>query len=341
MIQDYLISNDLRSKLKTHLANFDSKRVLILGDVGVDEYVMGEVRRISPEAPVPVVEVTGEDMRLGLAANVAQNIASLGGQPLLLSVVGPDQGAEFLRSLLSKQNIVTEYLITDPDRSTTRKTRVMAKHHHVVRVDYETRQFLSLASQKNLIARAEELIPNIDGIILQDYAKGVITPEVVTAIYKIAKKFNKPVLVDPHRINRAEFYAGCNLIKPNFEEAFALTGMDIDDLRHSPDRIKILGETLKARTGADQVVLTQGKEGMTIFNQSGSVVRVPTFAKSVFDVTGAGDTVISALALGTLSGLPLEDACVLANFAAGVVVAQVGCVPCTKAELLHAIDGFN
>lgn len=341
MIQQYQITPELRKKLKQQITNFENKKILIIGDVGVDEYVMGDVHRISPEAPVPVLEVESEDIRLGLAANVAQNIKSLGGIPLLISVVGQDQGQEILNKLLTDQAISTQYLVVDPSRPTTRKTRVMAKHHHLVRVDYEVRQSLNEPTVTKFKTAVKAAMGNCDGVILQDYAKGVVSPEVIGFVYETADLFNKPVYVDPHRANRAEFYAGCHLLKPNLLESLALIGMETDDYKKESRQILTVGETLKARTQAKHIVLTQGKEGMTIFNQSGSIVQVPTFAKNVFDVTGAGDTVISALALGTLSGLSLEEACVLANFAAGVVVAQVGCVPCQKEELMLAIDQLH
>lgn len=340
MVKEFKLSGLIKARLQKSLDFFDSKKILVIGDIGVDEYVMGEVKRISPEAPVPVLEVEGEDTRLGLAANVAQNIKSLGAIPITLSVIGADQGASVLKSLFDVNKISTTHLITDKSRSTTRKTRMMAKHHHVVRVDYETRQFLTSEIQAQLIEHIASMAANCDAIVLQDYGKGVVTPEVVAATVNAARKNGKKVYVDPHRTHRAEFYAGCDLIKPNYDEALALTGIDSDDLKREPNRVQIIGETLKLRSQASQVVMTQGKDGMTIFNDSGQAVRVPTFAKDVFDVTGAGDTVIATLSLGCSTGMPLEEACILANFAAGIVVAKVGCVPCKKSELLDAIESF-
>ncbi len=340
-IQEYRITQSLKAKLKNDTEKFKDKKILIIGDVGVDEYILGEVKRISPEAPVPVVEVQSEEKKLGLAANVAQNILSLGGKPYLISVIGEDQGAHILEDLFKSQNISTDYLIKDPSRSTTRKARVMAKHHHVVRVDYETRQFLHEKTQSQLFLQIDALISQVDGVILEDYAKGVATPDVINYLYTAAKKYSKPVFVDPHRNHQAPYYKGCDLIKPNYDEAIALLGMDADDLRQDPFKIQKIGKKLKDQTLAKHVVLTQGKEGMTIFNEKDQIVRVPTFAKNVFDVTGAGDTVIATLALAQSSGINLEESCVLANFAAGVVVAQVGCVPCSISELNQAINEFE
>jgi rfaE bifunctional protein kinase chain/domain len=340
MIKEFNLSQSIKTRLNAAIEHFTGKKILLIGDIGIDEYVIGEVRRISPEAPVPVLEVESEDTRLGLAANVAHNIASLGGTPVTVSVIGQDQGAITLKNLFKQNHLDFSHLLVDTNRSTTRKTRIMARHHHVVRVDYETRQFLTSDIQTQLIQKIESLLPKCDAIILQDYGKGVVTQEVITATIGAAKKNGKKVYVDPHRTHRAEFYAGCDLIKPNYDEALALTGIDPDDLKKDPNRTQIIGETLKARSRASQVVMTQGKDGMTIFNDNGTPVRVLTFAKEVFDVTGAGDTVIAALTLGCVTGMPLEEACVLANFAAGIVVGKVGCVPCKKNELLDAIAHF-
>ncbi len=333
----------LREKLKTQLSRFKGKKILIVGDVGLDEYIMGEVRRISPEAPVPVVEVASEDVRLGLAANVALNVRTLGGEPRLVSVIGKDAGADRLNQLFRKLSISEANLVLDESRPTTRKARIMAKHHHVVRVDYETRKFLSEAIEADVITQVRSEVQVCDAVIIEDYAKGVITPSLIKKIIQIARENGKPVYVDPHRDNAGEFYAGCDLIKPNFDEAVALSGLNYDDLRDHPNRVIEVGQALQKKTGAKNLVMTRGKDGMTIFSGD-EIVQVPTFAKQVFDVTGAGDTVIAALTLGLSGGLSLQEACVLANFAAGVVVAQVGCVPCTQTELIAAIeeeDGNN
>lgn len=313
------------------------KRILIIGDVGLDEYVLGQVRRISPEAPVPVLEVEGEDMRLGLAANVAQNVVSLGGHAILVSVVGKDTGANLLKDLFEKNGVSWDYMISDESRPTTRKTRVMAKHHHLVRVDYELKQALSESSEYKLVEKVRQHIHEADCVIIEDYAKGVVTRNVVKAVSEICKNAGKKLLVDPHRDNKGEFYEGVDLIKPNFDEAVVLTGSSFDELRQYPERIIDVAKKLQQITGATEVVLTRSKDGMTIL--SGDVVtEVPTYARKVFDVTGAGDTVIATLAMGLVSGLDLVHSCMLANFAAGVVVGKVGCVPCEIPELKEYIQ---
>lgn len=313
------------------------KKILIIGDVGLDEYVLGQVRRISPEAPVPVLEVEEEDMRLGLAANVAQNVVSLGGEAMLVSVVGDDTGANLLRDLFVKSGVSWDYMIVDKARPTTRKTRVMAKHHHLVRVDYELRKYLSAEAENRLIETVEKNVEKADCVIIEDYAKGVISRSVVEKVSAICKKNKKKLLVDPHRNNQGSFYQGVDLIKPNYDEAVVLAGMDFDDLRDNPNKVIEVGRALQRVTGASEVVLTRGKDGMTIFSGD-HVTEVPTYARKVFDVTGAGDTVIAALSLGLVSGLSLVNSCMLANFAAGVVVGKVGCVPCEIPELKEYIQ---
>jgi rfaE bifunctional protein kinase chain/domain len=328
-----------KKKLIDQVDQFKGKKILIIGDVGLDEYILGEVRRISPEAPVPVLEVDSEDLRLGLAANVAQNVKSLGGEPVLISVVGEDSGATLLKELFKKAGVSTEQLITDSSRPTTRKTRVMAKHHHLVRVDREIRKFLSPASEEKIYKAAEACIRACDAVVVEDYAKGVISQGLIQKIIKLAHGHGKKVFVDPHQTNSGDFYSGVDLVKPNFSEAVALSGLDYDELRDDPNKLIDLGKAVQKRTGAKQVVMTRGKDGMIIFSGD-QMVQVPTFARQVFDVTGAGDTVIAALTLGVVSGLDLTESCMLANFAAGVVVGQVGCVPCSVLELKNYIESL-
>ncbi len=325
---------------KVDLKSWLGKKVLILGDVGLDEYVLGQVRRISPEAPVPVLDVEQEDLRLGLSANVAQNVASLGGVPLLLSVVGNDEGAHKLKELSLKAGVSWTSVIVDNSRPTTRKTRVMAGPHHIVRVDYELRKYLSAETENKLLAEFEKQLNQADIVILQDYAKGVISENVVKTMTRLCRSQNKLLLVDPHRNNPGSFYAGCDLIKPNYEEAVILAGLDFDSLRENPNRVEQAGLALQKKTGAKKVVLTQGKEGMSIFDGE-KISKVPTRALKVFDVTGAGDTVIAAMALGLAGGLDLNTSCQLANYAAGIVVGKIGCVPCELEELKSQLpDSF-
>lgn len=328
----FQVTAEVRARLLEDVKKLAGRKLLVLGDVGLDEYVLGEVRRISPEAPVPVLEVESQDMRLGLAANVAQNISALGGIPYLISVVGRDAGADRLRELFQAKSVSTEYLIEDLERPTTRKTRVMAQHHHLVRVDYESRKFLSSATEAKTVQMIEKVLPQIDAVILEDYAKGLLSATLMKELIRLAHAHSKPIYVDPHRSNAADFYKGVDLLKPNFDEALALAGLGYDELRDAPTKVNQIGQVLLEKTGAKRLIVTRGKDGMILF-EGGKTIQIPTYARQVFDVTGAGDTVIATLALGLSAGLSAEESAVLANFAAGVVVGQVGCVPCSSAEL--------
>lgn len=337
VIQKFVIDSAVKNRILEKISSFSQKKILLIGDVGVDEYVMGAVKRISPEAPVPVLEVDGEDKRLGLAANVAQNVISLGGQVQLVSVIGQDDGAQVLKNLLQKSKVNAEHLVVDTSRPTTRKTRVMTGHHHLVRVDYEIKKNLKPEVEAQILKQVEALLPTVDAVVLEDYAKGIFSVSLVENIVSRARKAGKYLMVDPHQTKFAEFYKGVDLIKPNYNEALALTQIKEEDIENVSERVWKVGRTLQKMTGASDVVLTQGKDGMAIFSKDAEPVQVPTFAKKVFDVTGAGDTVIAALALGVISGLKLAEACVLANYAAGIVVGKVGCVPCDVNELIQEI----
>ncbi len=312
-------------------------RLVVVGDIGLDEYVLGDVRRISPEAPVPVLEVQSQDSRLGLAANVAQNVASLGGEALLVAVVGADAAADMLRAKLKQSEVSPEHLIVDASRPTTRKLRVMSGPHHIVRVDYEHKQYLSAAVENQLVAKVIALLGRADGVVIEDYAKGVFSESSLQTIIKAAHAEKKKVFVDPHRSTPAKYYSGADVITPNREEAIALSGVDYDEIRASKDFILELGQALRERTNVVHPIITRGKDGMSLF-LDGETVHMTTLARQVFDVTGAGDTVIAALAIAYLGGFTLPEACVFGNVAAGVVVGKVGCVPCTRAEMLDYIQ---
>ncbi len=340
-IVQFKVDQKVKKNLLEKISQFEKYKILVIGDVGVDEYVMGAVKRISPEAPVPVLEVNEEDKRIGLAANVAQNVVSLGGQVHLVSVIGADTGAEILKDLLSQSKVSPEHLIVDSQRPTTRKTRVMTGHHHLVRVDYEVRKNLTIETENKILTKIAALMPLVDVVVLEDYAKGIFSMSLVEKIVNLAKSSRKYLMVDPHQTKYADFYKGVDLIKPNYNEALALTKILEEDIENFNERVVTVGKALQKMTGARDVVLTQGKDGMSIFSSDLEVVQVPTFAKKVFDVTGAGDTVIAALALGVASQLSLAESCVLANYAAGLVVAKVGCVPCEKAELIESISEID
>lgn len=321
---------------ETQLSKMNQKKILIVGDIGLDEYANGSVRRISPEAPVPVVEVDKEELRLGLATNVAQNVLSLGGVPLLVSVVGSDSAGETLCGLLKEQKISDKYIVKDNARRTTRKLRVMSEHHHVVRVDFEQKKFLSPEIQKRILNQVTELITEAQGLILQDYAKGMLSENLIQDIINLAHKHKVFVIVDPYRTTPIHYYRGADLMTPNSEEAILLSKIIVDELHMVTENYVEVGEALMNGIGSTQMVITRGKDGMTLF-ENNNIEHVPTFAREVFDVTGAGDTVVAALALAWSSGFSLKESCLLANHAAGVVVGKVGCVPCSREELAESL----
>lgn len=320
-----------------HLSELKDKKILVVGDVGLDVYILGEVKRLSPEAPVPILDVQNEDTRLGLAANVAYNIQTLGGQCHLITVVGEDLAADDLKKLLEKNKISSFDLVCDRDRPTTRKMRLLAGQHHLARVDFEKQHMLSEKIKTETIAKILQAIPQADVVILQDYSKGMIDWELAQQLIQKCNKLGKKVLVDPYKSTSLANYKGAYLMTPNKDESLALARqMNIqiaDDLR-SVDQI---GRTLMEAIGSEQMVVTLGSQGMQLF-EKGKTQKLPTFAQNVFDVTGAGDTVISAMALALAAGWDLEKAGYLANFAAGVVVGKVGCVPCEIKDLVDFIQ---
>lgn len=322
----------LQSSLLERLDLMKGKKLIVLGDIGLDEYVLGEVKRISPEAPVPVLEVGSQDQRLGLAANVAQNVSSLGGEAHLVAVIGADDTGEHLKSMLKAAKVNCDSLVVDATRPTTRKLRVMAGQHHIVRVDFEHRKFLSQSVEDQVLARVQSLIGTSDGLIIEDYAKGVLSESLCQKVIALAKKAGKKVILDPNRSTPSEYYRGVDLLTPNRDEAWDLSGLDLDELRESSNSLFEVGDAILSKIEAEHLVITRGKEGMSLFS-GGKVTHLPTYARQVFDVTGAGDTVIAAMMLAWMSGFTLVEACVLANFAAGVVVGKIGCVPCTIPEL--------
>lgn len=339
MKESRIEGDQLKALLKSFPRRMESlpkSKLIVIGDIGLDEYVLGDVRRISPEAPVPVLEVQSQDSRLGLAANVAQNVASLGGVAYLVAVVGDDAAAGELRKKLRSVEVSDEHLIVDSSRPTTRKLRVMSGPHHIVRVDFEKKQYLSPAVEAELVKKVTSLLASSDGVIIEDYAKGVLSESALQAVIAASHKAGKKVFVDPNRGTPAKFYNGADVITPNREEAVELSGLDYDDLRVSENFILEVGAELRRKVNAENIVITRGKEGMSLINDR-EAVHMATFARAVFDVTGAGDTVIAALAMAYVGGFTLPEACVFGNVAAGVVVGKVGCVPCRRNEIVDYI----
>lgn len=326
-----------KSQILKKIPLMASKKILVVGDVGLDEYIIGAVKRISPEAPVPVMDVESEEKRLGLSANVAQNITSLGAQVGILSIVGDDFGADLLKPLFKDAKIPWTLIQVDKSRPTTRKSRVMAGPHHIVRIDYELKKYLSEAMSEQLFTAFRENVGLYDGVILQDYAKGIFDESLSQKFVAEANRLKIPVFVDPHRSQPLAFYKGASLFKPNYDESLALAGFAFEDLKENPNKVYEVGHRLQEKLNTKDIVITRGKEGMTIFSGE-RITEVPTFARKVFDVTGAGDTVIATIALSQVAGFSLNESCLLANVAAGNVVSKVGCVPCDLNEMIEFIS---
>lgn len=320
-----------------HLTDFKGKRVLVVGDIGIDMYLMGDVKRLSPEAPVPVLDVTKEDQRLGLAANVAHNIQTLGGECHLISVVGEDPAAQDIIGLLKRYNVKSFDLVVDKERPTTRKIRLLTGQHHIARVDFEKQHLLSEAVKNQVMFKVIQAVTEVDIVILQDYSKGMIDWEISQHLIQKCRTAGKKVLVDPYRTTSLAHYKGAYLMTPNKDESVALARQINPNLQDKPESIDEVGKILMDTVGSEQMVVTLGPAGMKLF-EKGQVSHLPTFAQTVFDVTGAGDTVIAAMSLALASGWSLENACYLANYAAGVVVGKVGCVPCEINELRDYIQ---
>ena len=306
------------------------KKILVLGDVGVDRYTVGTAARLSPEAPVPVLLVNTQTDKLGMAANVADNIRAFGAVPILSSLVGEDRICEDFHSLLSESGIDGSHIFRHVSRRTSLKERVIAQAQHVVRIDREKTEPLSKEAETLYLEKVIPLVSQSDAVILEDYAKGVLTERVLTEVIGEARRTRKLINVDPTTIiRRPQDYRGVSLFKPNRDEAARLSGIDIKD----NSSLKAAGEFFLRETEAAMVVITQGAAGMTVFTPGDEAVTIPTFARSVYDVSGAGDTVISMLTLGLACGASLVESSILANFAAGVEVGKQGTATVTIEEL--------
>lgn len=319
-------------RLKELRQNFEGKKIAVIGDMMLDCYIRGEVRRISPEAPVPVIEVNDEYNRFGGAANVAYNIHTLGGVPFPIGVLGYDNYSSVFRSLLEETGIENDGLIYDDERPTTAKTRVIAHKQHVVRVDKESTDPISNEVENKLLGFLDSISDNLSGIILQDYNKGVLTPTLIQRVISFAKERDVLITVDPKYHNFYE-YQGVTLFKPNRKEASDILNMSIK----SDENITAAGNILLEKLHAENILLTLGEGGIAVFQRGKPERRMPTKARKVLDVSGAGDTVISTLTLALAAGADIIEACYLANYAAGIVCEEVGVVPITKETLFDKV----
>lgn len=308
---------------------FRSLSILIVGDVMLDEYISGSVSRISPEAPVPVLDVQGRRHVLGGAANVAANVASLGGNATLVGLAGSDSAGDILRGLLSRSGIRTDGLIDSGERCTICKTRIVAGQQQIVRIDHEVKTAVSAGLLQAAIDTAKNLLDSKDVVVLSDYAKGLLTDALCAAVIEEAKARGVPVIVDP-KSRDFRRYRGCTVITPNLSEASHASGITID----SEETLDLAGAQLLRQLPGTNILITRGADGMTLFHGRDASITVPTVARQVYDVVGAGDTVIATLAACVGAGIPLPQAMRLANIAAGIVVGKPGTATTTVDEIL-------
>lgn len=321
------------SRLEALAKSFCASRIAVIGDLMLDRYMFGAVSRISPEAPVPVLDIQDEQARLGGAANVAHNIHGLGAMPVMLGVVGDDTSGLILKGLFSDLGFPLDGIITDHTRPTTVKTRVIAGSQHMLRIDHERKNDISTETEDRLCAVLEDSISQLDAIILEDYNKGVITRSLIRRVIELGRAHDRPVLVDPKFSNFFE-YKQASVFKPNRKETEDALGLRLNNDRD----IELAGRKLLDVLKAENVLLTLGEKGMLLF-QSGEPepFAIPTRARQVADVSGAGDTVIATLAVAMACGVGIRDAALLANRAAGLVIEELGIVPIYIDQLISAL----
>jgi D-beta-D-heptose 7-phosphate kinase/D-beta-D-heptose 1-phosphate adenosyltransferase len=308
-------------------------RVLVLGDVMLDEFIWGNVARISPEAPVPVVQVTGHGFHLGGAGNVAANVRSLGGSAVLAGVVGEDAAGEHVRIALARAGVESLLRVASGGRPTTVKTRIIAHNQQVVRADRESTDEVSSRLEALLFDSARQALGTCQALVVSDYQKGVVTAALMQRLLPLARRRHVPVLVDP-KVPHFARYRRATLVTPNQLEAEQATGLPI----RSPGDLLAVGRRLLSMVGCDAALITRGERGMSLFERARRPTHIPTAAREVFDVTGAGDTVIATMALALAAGARLAEAAVLANYAAGVVVGKVGTAQATPDEVVAAVE---
>ena len=337
--------------LKAVFEQLQGKRVVIIGDVILDEYVWGDVKRISPEAPVPVFETTTERTGCGGAANVAQNVASLGGNATLVGVIGEDREGEKLVQMLTEMNLVTTGVYADPQRPTSTKTRVIARGattfpdrerdpgHHLLRIDRESKQDISPQIREHLLDTVVSQLPTSDAIIFADYDKGVVTVQFIKGVMKHAKSYGIPIIVDPKQ-NNFWHYEGVTAVTPNHKEASAAVHAEIMDVSD----LVAVGEKILDRLSLKALLITRDAKGMSLFHRptdgTVKVEHLPPHSNIVTDVTGAGDTVVAAFTLALAADAEFRSAAILSNLAGGIAVGKMGCATVTPKELRHAIETF-
>jgi D-beta-D-heptose 7-phosphate kinase/D-beta-D-heptose 1-phosphate adenosyltransferase len=330
------MNNINKAKFRQIVSNFTKTKILVVGDLILDEFIWGEVSRISPEAPVPIVWVNSESFMPGGAANVANNIQSLGGGADVVGVIGADNNGVILKEALAKKGINVSGIISDSTRPTIVKTRVIAHHQQVVRIDREKTEPIENVVVDNILSYIRKRIDSVNALIIEDYGKGVILPRLLQELLPLSKKYNRIVVVDPKE-EHFSYYQGVTLITPNHHEAECATGIKITDR----ESLEQAGRNLMDELGCRAVLITRGEDGMALFEGNGRVTHISTVAQDVFDVSGAGDTVAGVLTLALASGANMVEAAHISNYAAGVVVGKVGIAVVTPEELLDKVENSN
>lgn len=321
-----------RKSIESFFNRIAGIRCLVIGDLMLDEYLWGKTERISPEAPVQVVDVLREELRLGGAGNVVNNLVALGAQVAVCSVIGDDDNGRALLEDFNGRAVAVDAIFQDPARRTSRKTRVVASHQQIVRIDRESRDPLSVKMENQVCDWISSHANSFDVILLSDYLKGVLTPRVIESVVAAARPSAIPVLVDPKGTDFAR-YKGASILTPNRKEAEAAAGIAIRDNESLGRAANLIME----RAGLENLLVTRSEEGMSLFFRNAEVVHIPTVAREVFDVSGAGDTVLASLAIGVAAGLGMAEAARLANIAAGIAVGKLGTSTVSPTEIINAV----
>lgn len=323
-------------RVKQILERFDGKTILVMGDLMLDHYIWGTVDRISPEAPVPVVLVDKEEYRLGGAANVVNNLRSLGAKPYVFGAVGNDHCGDLLIEKFIQNNIITDFIFKDSSRKTTVKSRIIAHKQQVVRVDKENITTISSELENRIIETFKSIIGKVDAILFEDYNKGFLTENLIEKTINIASEANKIITVDPKYQNFFSFKKA-TVFKPNLIEFEKNMGID-----HKNDvDYNFYAKRLMKQLNIKNLILTRGEQGLTVYQKDGENIKIPTFARDVYDVSGAGDTVISALTLCLSAGSSMKEAANISNHAAGIVCGKVGITSVRKDEIIKSFLSYH
>lgn len=317
------------------ISDFSKAKVLVIGDFVLDQFIWGDVSRISPEAPIPVVSVNKKTFMLGGALNVVNNIYSLGARVYPCGVIGKDNYAQILLKELKKKNIDVGGIVIDKQRPTTLKTRIIARHQQVVRVDEEETAPLAQDDFSQFLDYIKKKICDVDLVLIEDYGKGVIIPELLEEVIKLAKLHNKLITVDPKE-EHLSYYKGASVITPNYQEALKAV-QSLCPQKTEKDDLRNVGKKLLQKLKCKAVLITLGEKGMCLFEKE-KISHIPTVARDVFDVSGAGDTVIAVFSLALCAGATMQQAAYVSNYAAGIVVGKIGISTITQEELIKKMS---